>query len=134
MNKTMEYMAYELPVVAFDLVETRVSAQDAALYATPGRIDEYADLVLALLDDEVRRKQMAVAGRRRVEDVLAWRHQIPPYVGVYDRLFERAEELSMCGIAGTYLWPDGGPLTDRLTDARRAPRPGRVRPLRPPRR
>ncbi|SFA98030.1 asparagine synthase (glutamine-hydrolysing) [Amycolatopsis marina] len=21
----------------------------------------------------------------------------------------------MCGIAGTYLWPDGGPLTDRLT-------------------
>ncbi|WP_300015984.1 asparagine synthase (glutamine-hydrolyzing) [Pseudonocardia sp.] len=23
----------------------------------------------------------------------------------------------MCGIAGTYLWPDGGPLTDRLTEA-----------------
>jgi asparagine synthase (glutamine-hydrolysing) len=23
----------------------------------------------------------------------------------------------MCGIAGTYLWPDGGPLTDRLTAA-----------------
>jgi asparagine synthase (glutamine-hydrolysing) len=23
----------------------------------------------------------------------------------------------MCGIAGAYLWPDGGPLTDRLTDA-----------------
>jgi asparagine synthase (glutamine-hydrolysing) len=22
----------------------------------------------------------------------------------------------MCGIAGTYLWPDGGPLTDRLTE------------------
>ena len=26
MNKTMEYMAFELPVVAFDLRETRVSA------------------------------------------------------------------------------------------------------------
>src|SRR5919112_6059560 len=23
----------------------------------------------------------------------------------------------MCGIAGTYLWPDGGPLTDRLSKA-----------------
>ncbi len=23
----------------------------------------------------------------------------------------------MCGIAGTYLWPDGGPITDRLTAA-----------------
>ena len=43
MNKTMEYMAFELPVVAFDLVETRVSAQDAAVYATPDEVDEYGD-------------------------------------------------------------------------------------------
>jgi asparagine synthase (glutamine-hydrolysing) len=86
MNKTMEYLAYELPVVAFDLVETRVSAQNAAAYATPGRIDDFADVVLGLLDDEVRRKQMATTGRKRVEDVLAWRHQVPPYLSVYDRL------------------------------------------------
>ncbi|MGH3903823.1 MAG: glycosyltransferase family 4 protein [Pseudonocardiaceae bacterium] len=86
MNKTMEYMAFELPVVAFDLVETRVSAGDAAVYAEPNRVELYADTILALLDDEVRRKQMGAAGRRRVEDVLAWRNQIPPYVRVYDRL------------------------------------------------
>jgi len=86
MNKTMEYMAYELPVVAFDLVETKVSAADAALYATPNEIDAYADLVLELLDDDVRRKQMGAAGRRRVEDVLAWEHQTGPYVAVHDRL------------------------------------------------
>ena len=35
MNKTLEYMAIGLPVVAFDLEETRVSAGDAAVYATP---------------------------------------------------------------------------------------------------
>src|SRR5690606_4400688 len=35
MNKTMEYMAFGLPVVAFDLHETRVSAGDAARYARP---------------------------------------------------------------------------------------------------
>ena len=35
MNKTMEYMAFELPVVAFDLRETRVSAGDAAVYVEP---------------------------------------------------------------------------------------------------
>lgn len=86
MNKTMEYMAFELPVVAFDLVETRVSAAEAAVYAEPNRVEEYADAVLELLDDEVRRKQMGVAGRRRVSDVLAWRHQIPSYVGVYDHV------------------------------------------------
>jgi len=82
----MEYMAFELPVVAFDLVETRVSAAEAAVYVEPNRVEQYADAVLELLGDEVRCKQLGAAGRRRVEDVLAWRNQIPPYVGVYDRL------------------------------------------------
>ncbi|MGH3517697.1 MAG: glycosyltransferase family 4 protein [Haloechinothrix sp.] len=86
MNKTMEYMAFELPVIAFDLVETRVSAAGAADYAEPNRVGDFAEKILDLLADEVRRKQLAALGRRRVEDVLAWRHQIPPYVGVYDRL------------------------------------------------
>lgn len=89
MNKTMEYMAFELPVVAFDLVETRVSADDAAIYAEPNRVDDFADRVLELLDDDVRRKQMGAAGRRRVDDVLAWSKQVPSYVGVYDRLTGR---------------------------------------------
>lgn len=89
MNKTMEYMAFELPVVAFDLIETRVSADDAAAYATPNDVAEYADTILELLADEVRRKQMGAYGRKRVEDVLAWRNQIPAYVGVYDRLLGR---------------------------------------------
>jgi len=86
MNKTMEYMAFELPVVAFDLVETRVSAADAADYAEPNQVDDYAITVVRLLEDDVRRKQMGIAGRRRVCDVLAWRHQADDYVGVYDRL------------------------------------------------
>jgi len=33
MNKIMEYMYFGLPIVAFDLRETRFSAQEAALYA-----------------------------------------------------------------------------------------------------
>lgn len=89
MNKTMEYMAFELPVVAFDLVETRVSALDAAVYAEPNRDEHFAELVLELLADETRRKEMGAAGRRRVEDVLAWRNQIDSFVHVYDRLTGR---------------------------------------------
>lgn len=86
MNKTMEYMSFELPVVAFDLVETRVSAAEAAVYAEPNDVERYADAILDLLDDETRRKEMGAAGRRRVEDVLAWRHQAARYVGLYDHL------------------------------------------------
>ena len=86
MNKTMEYMAFELPVVAFDLRETRVSAQDAAVYATPNDVHEYAKALVGLLDDEAARAQLGKIGRARVEDELAWSHQEHAYLGVYQRL------------------------------------------------
>jgi glycosyltransferase involved in cell wall biosynthesis len=86
MNKTMEYMAFELPVVAFDLRETRVSAQDAAVYATPNDVHEYAKALVGLLDDEAARAQLGKVGRARVEDDLAWSHQERAYLGVYQRL------------------------------------------------
>jgi glycosyltransferase involved in cell wall biosynthesis len=86
MNKTMEYMAFELPVVAFDLRETRVSAQDAAVYATPNDVHEYAKALVTLLDDEAARAQLGKLGRVRVEDELAWSHQERAYLAVYQRL------------------------------------------------
>jgi glycosyltransferase involved in cell wall biosynthesis len=86
MNKTMEYMAFELPVVAFDLRETRVSAGDAAVYVRPNDEREYAEAIVALLDDEPRQAVMAKAGRVRVEQELAWSHQERAYLDVYRRL------------------------------------------------
>jgi glycosyltransferase involved in cell wall biosynthesis len=86
MNKTMEYMAFGLPVVAFDLRETRVSAGDAAAYATPNDVQDYAEAVVALIDDESRRSRMGKLGRLRVERELAWSHQRRGYLGVYRRL------------------------------------------------
>ncbi len=89
MNKTMEYMAFALPVVAFDLHETRVSAQDAALYASPNNVADLANLVVTLIDDEPRRRSMGASGRARVIDSLDWAHQRADYVGVYDELTQR---------------------------------------------
>ncbi len=86
MNKTMEYMAFGLPVVAFDLRETRISAGDAAVYATPNDVGELAQLLIDLVDDEPRRRSMGKAGRARIEQELAWDHQAPRYVGVYEQL------------------------------------------------
>ncbi len=86
MNKTMEYMAFELPVVAFDLRETRVSASDAGIYAKPNDVGELARLLVELVDDEPRRRSMGLAGRARIEETLAWDHQVPRYVGVYEQL------------------------------------------------
>jgi len=86
MNKTMEYMAYELPVVAFDLRETRVSAEEAGVYVTPNDVTEYALTIVALLDDEPRRVKLGKAGRIRVEQELAWGHQEKAYLRVYESL------------------------------------------------
>ena len=86
MNKTMEYMTFALPVVAFDLHETRISAGDAAVYATPNDVAELAQLLVDLVDNEPRRRAMGTAGRARIEQELAWDHQAPRYVGVYEQL------------------------------------------------
>jgi glycosyltransferase involved in cell wall biosynthesis len=86
MNKTMEYMAFQLPVVAFDLHETRVSAGEAAVYATPNDVHEYAKAIVDLLDDDAARSQLGKIGRARVEDELAWKHQERAYLSVYERL------------------------------------------------
>lgn len=86
MNKTMEYMAYGLPAVSFDLVETRVSAEDCVLYVPSGDIAAFADAVERLMDDPDLRVALGRRARTRVAAVLDWRPQAEAYVGVYDEL------------------------------------------------
>ncbi len=56
MNKTMEYMAFGLPVVAFELKETRVSAGAAAVYVRPNDVAEYSDAILRRVTWTTRRR------------------------------------------------------------------------------
>ena len=97
MNKTMEYMAFELPVVAFDLHETRVSAGDAAVYAKPNDVGDYAAAIVKLMDDEPRRSLLGKLGRARVEQELAWSHQVRAYLDVYRRLLGGSKALERTG-------------------------------------
>jgi glycosyltransferase involved in cell wall biosynthesis len=95
MNKTMEYMSFALPVVSFDLVETRVSGSDAVHYLPATDvvddrvIEDYAGAVVKLLDDPRRRADMALSGRRRAEAVLDWAPQRRAYLSVFDDLTGR---------------------------------------------
>jgi hypothetical protein len=86
MNKTMEYMAYALPAVAFDLLETRVSGGDSVLYVPSGNRAAFADAVEDLLDDPALRLSMALRARARVSQHLDWRPQARSYVSVYDEI------------------------------------------------
>jgi glycosyltransferase involved in cell wall biosynthesis len=87
MNKIMEYMFFGLPIVAFDLTETRASAADAAVYATANDHREMARSIACLLDDQARRQTMASSGRRRVREALAWEYSEPHLLAAYERVF-----------------------------------------------
>ena len=87
MIKTMEYMAMGKPVVAFDLAETRFSAQEAALYARPNVVEDYADKIETLLMDEELRRMMGAIGRKRIEEELSWVQSKKNLLQAYGMLF-----------------------------------------------
>jgi glycosyltransferase involved in cell wall biosynthesis len=89
MNKTLEYMAFGLPVVAFDLKETRISAGEAASYISSGDVAGYARAIVKILDDADKRELMGRAGRIRIQEELGWPYQRDAYVGVFDTLAGR---------------------------------------------
>jgi glycosyltransferase involved in cell wall biosynthesis len=99
MNKTLEYMAFGIPVVAFDLKETRVSAGAAASYVPSGDIAAYARAIVELLDDDNKREGMGRAGRLRIEEELGWSHQRDAYIGVYDLLVGRARTIPAADVS-----------------------------------
>jgi glycosyltransferase involved in cell wall biosynthesis len=94
MIKTMEYMAMGKPVVAFDLTETRFSAQEAALYATPNVVEDFAKQIEALLDDEELRLKLGALGRKRIEEELSWEHTKQNLLLAYGMLFPTGSEPS----------------------------------------
>jgi glycosyltransferase involved in cell wall biosynthesis len=87
MNKIMEYMALAKPIVQFDLVEGRVSAQEASLYANKNDAIDMAKKIVELLDDPARRAQMGEFGRHRVVNELEWKFEAPKLLAAYDALF-----------------------------------------------
>ena len=84
MNKTMEYMVMGKPVVAFDLVETRVSAGEAALYANDNDVEEYARHMETLFDSPDLRQRLGAEGRRRIEEGLSWEHSTRNLLRAYE--------------------------------------------------
>ena len=87
MNKIMEYMALAKPIVQFDLVEGRVSAQEASLYAKKNDPVDMARKIAELLDDPARRARMGEYGRNRVVNELEWKYEAPKLLAAYERLY-----------------------------------------------
>ncbi|HEY0985333.1 glycosyltransferase family 4 protein [Schlesneria sp.] len=89
MNKIMEYMALGKPIVQFDLTEGRFSAQEASLYAKHNDPVDMAEKVVSLLDNPEQRQKMGEYGRRRVQNELEWKYEVPKLLAAYEALFQR---------------------------------------------
>lgn len=84
MNKILEYMALERPIVQYNLQEGRRSAAEASLYAEPNNSVDLANKIEQLLADPQARARMGQLGRTRMVEQLEWRHQIPKLLKAYE--------------------------------------------------
>ncbi|MER6098589.1 glycosyltransferase family 4 protein [Streptomyces sp. NPDC001728] len=83
MNKVLEYMVMGRPMVSFDLREARVSAGDAAVYASADDESEFARLIAMLMDDPEQRARMGKSGQERINGPLAWRNSQRSLLAAY---------------------------------------------------
>ena len=89
MNKVMEYMTLEKPLVQFDLTEGRASAGESALYARANNSEDFSAKIAWLIDHPTEAVRMGKAGRARVLERLSWEHSAPVLLAAYDRIFAK---------------------------------------------
>lgn len=86
MNKLLEYMAFSLPAVQFDLNENRRLAGEAAVYASNNDPRDFAAKIIKLLDNPELRAEKGKIGRERLLAQFDWKTQEEAYLGVYRKL------------------------------------------------
>ncbi len=86
MIKIMEYMCFRKPVVQFHTTESEFTAGESAIHIRNNDVIEFADAILALLDDPARRAAMGEIGRERIESLLSWQLQKQKLRMAYDRV------------------------------------------------
>ena len=89
MNKVMEHMTLEKPLVQFDLTEGRASAAEASLCAHGNDPVDFATRIAVLIADPALRARLGKLGRARVMDQLLWAHSAPKLLATYDRVFAK---------------------------------------------
>lgn len=87
MNKVIEYMTLEKPVVQFDLTEGRASAGEASLYARDNDPEDFARCIARLIEDKALAARLGALGRERVLEALSWSASAPKLLAAYDRIF-----------------------------------------------
>jgi len=86
--KVMEYMASGLPVVAYDLPETRYSLDDTGILVEPGNQDQFAHTLFQLIADDDLRRKLGDAGRQRISTRLNWEQSRTSLMKAYSSILD----------------------------------------------
>lgn len=86
MNKIMDYMWFGKSIVSYDLLESKYSAQNAAVYANGSDPEEFGQLIIDLVDNKDKRKKMGEYGQKRVQ-FLTWQQSEIELIKAYRFLF-----------------------------------------------
>ncbi len=84
--KAMEYLGVGLPLVAYDVQETRRLAEGAGVLVTPGETEVIALELVRLLDNSAERARLGEVGSERVRLHLAWERQSEVYLATIAEL------------------------------------------------
>jgi glycosyltransferase involved in cell wall biosynthesis len=86
--KAMEYMGHGVPLVTFDVHETRLLAGESASYVEAGDAEGMAREIARLLDDPEERRRMGDVGRERIEQQFAWDRQEERYLEIFGNFLD----------------------------------------------
>jgi glycosyltransferase involved in cell wall biosynthesis len=86
MNKVFEYSAMGIPIVAFDLSETRRLLRDAALFATRGDASGLAEEVARLIHDPELRHALGRRAKMLADREFIWEVEAQKYVAAMTRV------------------------------------------------
>jgi len=89
-NVVLEAMALEVPVVATRIagVPRLIRDGENGLLVSPGSVEALTEALEPLVDDSVRRAQLAAAGRTTVETHHGFAARMDKIRGIYDRLLD----------------------------------------------
>jgi glycosyltransferase involved in cell wall biosynthesis len=92
-GKILNYMAMELPTVAFDVPVSREFLGGLGVYAEPGNPHALADALQSLLADPVQARSLGRRSRQRAAEGYSWEQGGRRILSIYDRLLQPAGEL-----------------------------------------
>jgi len=88
-GKILNYMAMQLPTVAFDTPVSREYLDEMGIYAPAGDVAALAEGIVSLLDDPERRASLGIMLRARAREHYSWERAGRKIMEIYQRLCSR---------------------------------------------